>query len=145
MYGPFQRPVQLNIIADKLASGKTSKNNPGTAQRPIYSTTIFGIYNEDGILVGDFKQHITNKVHKAHLAEYLITKHKWTSHAIDVIHWNALTSALSSYQPFYRTKISQLMHDWQYIGERKRIMYDKDRLCPMQCGERETKNALLVV
>ena len=33
----------------------------------------------------------------------------------------------------------QMMHDWQYIGERKALMYNKEHTCPMQCGEMESK------
>lgn len=129
----------MNIKADELASSKTLQVSLRTVIRPIYSTTIFGIYNKEGLLVGDIKQHMTSEMHTTQLKEYLITKHNWTSQTIDTIHWNALSSALKSYQPYYCTKISQLMHDWQYIGQRKNLMFDKDGLCPMQCGEIETK------
>lgn len=32
-----------------------------------------------------------------------------------------------------------MMHDWQYIGVCKKLMYGKDNLCPMQCDSEESK------
>ena len=31
------------------------------------------------------------------------------------------------------------MHDWQYIGERKYIMYRKENYCPIQCDKQKGK------
>ena len=66
-------------------------------------------------------------------------KNKWNDEMMQEINWSGLEKALLSYQPFYSTKIMQLMHDWQYVGERKLLMNDNDGNCPMQCGCLETK------
>lgn len=42
-----------------------------------------------------------------------------------------LEQALKKYHPYQQTKMAQLMHHWQYIGERKDLLHDHDGLCPM--------------
>ena len=55
------------------------------------------------------------------------------------VEWSQLSDALGTYSPLYSTRIMQLMHNWQYVGERKALMKDGEGLCPMNCGHRETK------
>ena len=139
IFGPFPQKVQLNILADSLANTRVKTDTNKEIIRPVYSTTIMGLYNKDGVLIGDIRQHLTNAIYGENLLNYLCKKHKWTKESSWTIQWEALEAAVSSYGPTYRTKICQLMHDWQYIGERKHLMYDKDNKCPTQCGEIESK------
>ena len=139
IHGPFQQEVQLNIMVDKLASDVTSTEEYSTIMRPVYSTTVMGLYDDDGIYVGDIKQHLTEKAHQQSLIEYVMKKHGWNQQDLMKILWDDLQSALRKYKPYYQTRISQLMHDWQYIGERKQLMFDKEVKCPTQCGEIESK------
>ena len=59
--------------------------------------------------------------------------------ALQTINWTDLEKALLSYKPFYRTKMAQLMHDWQYTGYRQFLMSEGNAECPCQCGAMETK------
>ena len=139
IFGPFQRNFQFNIIADELAHTEATTNGNQSIVRPVYSSTVLGAYNENGVFIGDLRKQLIASIHGKGLQAYLKKKHTWDNESLHKIHWEAIEAALSSYGPSYRTKICQLMHDWQYIGERKKLMYDKDNKCPMQCGEIETR------
>ena len=39
----------------------------------------------------------------------------------------------------YRTRIAQLIHDWQYTGDRKELMGECDTQCPFGCKSQEGK------
>ena len=88
--------------------------------------------------IGDLREYIQYVTTAPPLIDYLKIKHGWTSAQFEQIHWNNLDLTLKSYRPFYRTKMAQLMHDWQHIGHRKELMKEDHAMCPAQCGERET-------
>ena len=69
--------MQLNILADKLTSRATFSQQYSPLQQPIYSTTIFFIYNDNGILAGDMKKLLINRAHQNDMMEYIIKKHRW--------------------------------------------------------------------
>ena len=100
---------------------------------------VIGVYNHDGVFIGDLQEQLTCNMYGEDLIEYLYQKHKWSKNDFHAINWPIFKAAINTYQPHYQTKICQLMHDWQYIGERKEMMYGKDNCCPMQCGQQEGK------
>ena len=139
IFGPFQRHVEMNIIADSLANKASKLTRHDCLQRPTYSSTAIGVYTKQGVFIGDLQEQLTLNMHGNDLLEYLTQKHQWNNTSIQTINWSVLKSVIDTYQPYYQTKICQLMHDWQYIGERKELMYDKENKCPTQCGHREGK------
>ena len=136
--GPHPRPVQLNIKMDGLAKIACVLHSSTRIYRPVYSTTKMGLYTQHNVYIGDLREYIQYVTTAPPLIDYLKIKHGWTSAQFEQIHWNNLDLTLKSYRPFYRTKMAQLMHDWQHIGHRKELMKEDHAMCPAQCGERET-------
>ena len=139
IFGPFPRPVELNIITDQEAHRTAHLTKHTPVIRPVYVMTIMGAYTMDNTYISDMKKEITNSMHKQNLWLYLQKKNKWVSSTMEKIMWDDLAMTLNSYIPIFRSKIMQLMHDWQYVGERKQLMNDSEDKCPMQCGELETR------
>ena len=143
IYGPFPRPVQLNINMDSLAKDAAKAGLNTTTIRPTYSTTKLALYTKQNIQIGDIHEYIQYVVNAPPMIAYLIKKNNWTFEQLQLINWDNLDAAIKGYKPFYKTKIAQLMHDWQYIGERKKLFNHNHDKCPAQCGEPETKQHYL--
>ena len=139
IFGPFPRPVELNIIADQEAHRTAHATKHISVKRPIYGTTIMGAYTMDNTYISDMKKEITNSMHKQNLWLYLQKKNKWTDSSMEHIMWDDLAMTLNSYIPIFRSKIMQLMYDWQYVWERKHLMKESEDKCPMLCGAIETR------
>lgn len=74
------------------------------------------------------------------MIKYLLKKNQWTFETMQRVNWNNLEQALNSYnKPFFRTKLAQLMHDWQHTGNRKAMMAEGTDDCPCQCAMKENK------
>ena len=71
------------------------------------------------------------------MKQYLCEKNGWEEETFLNFDWDAIELALNTYKPYKQTKIAQLMHRWQYVGERKVMMNDGSNLCPAGCGEVE--------
>ena len=139
VFGPHTRPVQLNIKMDKLAKEAMILAKETTVIRPTYSTTVMGCYTKTNMLIGDLHEYIQYVTTATPLIAYLMKKNNWTFEQLQTIQWNDIETALKSYKPYYKVKIAQLMHDWQYVGERQHLMGDNTNQCPSKCGEVETK------
>ena len=139
IYGPFSKVVQANIDMDKFASTAASKSEHTFIKRPTFNTTKMSIYNEANEYVTDLQEQLTTNLRHNDLWLYLMRKNKWNEEIMKTIHWTALETTLQKYQPQYQTKIMQLMHDWQYTGDRKILFKDGDGKCPMNCGATENK------
>ena len=85
-----------------------------------------GAYSSNNIFLADIHKHILHASTYQELYEYLKIKHTWNDTQMTSIAWDSLEKVLESYQPYQRTKIAQLMHHWQYIGERKTIIHEQD-------------------
>ena len=139
IYGPHLREVQANIEMDKLAARGSVQTQKQSSKRHTYSTTVMGMYNSEGEYIGDLNQHLLHSTMEKPLWNYLKRKHNWTEEDMETICWEGIENAVKSYKPYLQTKIMQLMHHWQYIGERKLLMKETTGQCPMQCGMLETK------
>ena len=106
--------------------------------RETYSSTWMGFYTEDGIMLGDVRGYLQNKYLGKRLKDYLQDKYGWDNTEFWSIDWDSIEKVISGYKPCYRIRIAQLMHDWQYTGERKELMGDNDSKCPFGCEEQET-------
>ena len=144
IFGPFTRPVQLNIQMDILAKRAASQSTLHQTIRPVYSTTAMGIYTPHNVYIGDIHEYIQYVMTAKQLIDYLINKNKWTFDNIQQINWTAIEAALKTYKPCYCTRIAQLMHDWQFTGTRKQLMGDGEGMCPTKCGQVETYMHYLV-
>ena len=112
--------------------------------RPTYSTTKMSLYTRQNIQIGDIHDYIQYAINARPMIAYIIRKNNWSYEQLQLINWDDLEAALKGYKPFYKTKIAQLMHDWQYIGERKHLFNKDTDKCPAKCGESETKQHYLV-
>ena len=139
IHGPFSRPVQINIEMDGLAKEITQPHRHYFIKRPIFNTTKIGIYNEQQVYVTYLQKQLTAKLGYKALWNYLANKYNWNEDIMTKIHLTALETTLDKYKPQYCTKIMQMMHDWQYTGDRKILFRDGEGKCPMSCGQVEGK------
>ena len=139
IYGPFPRPVQINIEMDHQAKLAAHRSPVAQLKKPIYSTTVMGAFDANNICVNNIYTHILHQTQHRQLYQYLQKKHSWTEAQMETISWPNLKKALSSYPNYQQTKYAQLMHHWQYIGERKDLLHAQNNACPMQCGNKESK------
>ena len=138
--GPLSREVSLNCQVDALAKqGAKAAESGIRICRTAYSTTKIALYGEDGIYIQDLQQYILLKTNGKDLKEYIKTKFEWEEETFNLVNWYAIAAALKTYKPYKRTKVSQLMFNWQYVGERKNMMEEADGVCPTGCGDFETK------
>ena len=139
VFGPFTRPVQLNISMDELAKQATNAAKVTMTIQPVYSTTALGFFAPNGLLVDNIRDYFQYAITAPPMIEYLMKKNNWTIEKIQWINWKDIESALNTYKPFYRTRMAQLMHDWQHTGDRIQLMNEGKADCPTQCGQCETK------
>jgi len=137
-YGPFDRNTSLNIEMDKEASKGVLQHQTTKIMRDIYSTTIYGIYDTDNIMVGNMTKYLYTKVNGTQLEQYMKTKFNWSENTLRKIDWTSLEKTLNKYKPFQRTKICQLMYNWQNVGQQKSLYGEDKGKCPTGCGEDET-------
>ena len=139
LFGPFLRPAQLNIEMDAYASRGAKLMPNVTIVRPTYSTTSIGLYNLQHLQVTDIRKHITTYTNSCDLKEYLQAKNDWNDEDMKKISWGGMEKALTSYKPHKQTKMAQLMHDWQWVGERKKLIETGNLgICPA-CGKEEKR------
>ena len=136
--GPFQRHVQLNIEMDTLAKAGLTMKKHTTRRRTLQSTRI-GLYTDNGVFIDDLKTHLQLEYLGKPLKQYLMGKFWWTDVQFQQVDWLGIERTLGSYKPCYRHRIAQLMHDWQYTGDRKELMGEKDGACPFDCNLTEGK------
>ena len=141
--GPFLRYPQLNIEMDSYAKRGVQLNEEGIKIRPIYSHTVMGIYNEENHLMTNITEHIYEHVNGKQIKKFTKAKYHWDDEAYVSIHWHGLNQAITTYTQFKRTKICQLMFNWQNTGFQKIQIEGTDGKCPTQCGEIEGYNHYL--
>ena len=139
IYGPFSREVQLNLEVDHLAHTTAQQSTDTITKRAIYPSSVMGAYNDKGKYISNIYDQLLHNKNYETLWEYMKSKYEWDEEAMQNIEWSSLNAALSKYIPTYKTKIIQLMYDWQAIGERKELMNEEGVNCLMQCGCKETK------
>ena len=139
IYGPFTRPTQLNIEMDEYAGRASRERQNEIMVRQPYSTSNINLYTEEGLLIQDIRHHITVYTSGKQLKEYLLKKNMWGETVFNKIAWTGLERAIKTYKPQKQTRIVQLMHNWQWVGERKKMMDANDKgICPA-CGKDEGK------
>ena len=138
VFGPFNRATQLNIEMDKEANIGRLLNRNNTIYRDMNEHTIYSLYTNDGMMVTNVRRYIENHINGPKLEEYLMGKFGWNIAHIKNLNWPALEKALRKQTSYRRTKLCQLMYNWQNTGQQKQQMHNNDGLCPTGCGEQET-------
>ena len=139
IHGPFQRDTQLNIDMDVKAKQGVTLHMGKLIERPVYNQTKLALYTEEGELINDLYTHLQKKENGKHLEIYIKKKFQWTDEHIQTIHWDALEKALKTTTAFQRSKIAQIIFNWQNVGTQKKSFDDSDNACPTSCGEVETQ------
>ena len=143
VHGPFSRPVELNILMDKVATTMTHDPHIKALKRNTYSFTAIGIYQND-IMISDIEKYLYLKVNGEELKKYIQKKYYWNDIEQSLINWEAIESAMKSYTEIRKTRMTQLMFDWQNDGHQK-MLFDASTqaMCPAECGEIEDHNHYL--
>ena len=147
--GPFTRPVQLNILVDGLAGKGLTQAIASKVIKPVFSTTVMSLYENDGTEISNLRQYLTHTINGTILKDYYRTKRNWHSRVFHTIDWEALETLLKSKRPIMQNRLIQLIHNWQHTGYQKGQFRDskneddtyehreEDRnahLCPSGCG-----------
>ena len=124
---------------DILAGEASEEAKTSSIRRTVFNTTSMALFNQKGEYITDVKTQIIHQKGYQILWNYLKSKNSWEEQSMKEINWHAMEIALRTYKLSYRTRMMQLMHDWQYTGDRKILMKDGDGTCPMKCGYIEVK------
>lgn len=138
LFGPWKVDVQLNIEVDKLAKQGALMNMEGVITRPLYSTMKVGFYDVQGHQIGDLREYIRDQVNGEPLQEYQRNKFDWQEETRKLVCWQDLGKTLEKYKPVKRTRVTQLMYDWQYVGRWREMIIGTCGKCK-GCGREETK------
>ena len=149
IFGPFSRPVQLNIQADELANRGLQAALKEQITKPVFSTTVMGLYEYDGHEISDLRRYLLRTINGTALMDYYRSKRGWHSRVFTTIDWEALDLLLKAKRPIENNRLIQLIHNWQNTGYQKGQFRDSkldqdayepttaeknDHLCPSGCG-----------
>lgn len=137
LYGPFNRPTQLNIEVDGLATKGTLQLALETKKRPVFSTTVMSIYDKNNIQIGDLRKYMVRHINGTILLNYIKEKFEWNNEICEKINWDGIEGALKSLSEYRKTKMTQLMFNWQNVGRQKRVFGEGEGKCPAGCGRDE--------
>lgn len=138
IFGPFPRKVQLNIEMDSKAKQGFELNKKSTLYRPLYKETILGIYDKEKRLMTDVRTYVYQKINGQRIHEYMAEKYGWNKTHREYIGWKSLGMAMNTYTEFKKSKVIQLLWDWQNVGRQKEKINDEEGICPLNCKEFET-------
>ena len=144
LYGPFPRKVQLNIEMDTYAKLGVKMNEKLTLKQPLYRQTIFGLYDKKKHLMTNMREYVYNKINGRKIKQYMEEKYGWNEEMIECIEWKSLEMAMKTYTEYKKSKIVQLIWDWQNVGRQKERIEQDNGQCPLHCNEYDTHAHYLV-
>jgi len=65
-------------------------------------------------------------------------KYGWTKSDREKISWGSFEQAMKTYTEYKKSKIIQLIWDWQNVGRQKEKLEQGKGTCPLNCTEYET-------
>jgi hypothetical protein len=114
---PFEKlslPVQMNTIADQLASEQMTYNS-----KPTETYVQFSYLKIKGIhITRDSKQHLLEAALKLPIQQYYKEKFRWTSETFHSINWTVQRKVLLTYSTNDQRRILKMVHDWLPTYER---------------------------
>ena len=119
VHGPFMPEVMLNILVDDLASKGLRRGEQDITIKPILASTAIALYDTEGRQITNLRHYLVQRVNGGALREYHKKKKGWTKRIMESIEWEAIEKMIKNARPLRRTKIAQLMHDWQNTGRQK--------------------------
>ena len=145
----------MNILVDMLAEKGMKLGINEQRPRPTFSTTVISLYNSEDMQIINLREYMVEQVNGAMVGEYYRKRKGWTRETLECIEWEGIESTLKPTSPLRRTKLIQMLHNWQNVGAQKgkfrdaRIKINSDNplppteeeitchLCPEGCGEEE--------
>ena len=105
-------------------------------KRSLYACTKIGCYNDDGVLIGNIRKLLLEKVNGKKQTRYLTGKYGWTKEKLALIDWSAFEEALQKQMSRRQTCLAQIMHDWQnVVTQKEKIDAMINNKCPTaECG-----------
>ena len=153
--GPFSREVELNIVADDLATTGLHQANNDRIKKPIFHATRIGLKTAEGKDVEDLRKYLLKRTNGDDILNYYRERRGWDRDIIQTIDWEAVDNLLRKTTPLQKNRLMQMMHNWQNVGAQKGKMRDSRlgknlipppqltmeetdiHLCPNGCGENE--------
>ena len=144
LFGPFKREVEANVEMDILANQMRTDNTVAIYKRLIYSDTVMSIMDETEGMVNDISKYMYEKENGREMQTYILQKFNWCPLEQTLIHWDAMEKAMKTYSEYKKTKMVQLMFNWQNDGQQKALFHcSQTGECPTKCGEIETHHHYL--
>ena len=144
IYGPFPREVEVNIKMDELANEARTDQSLVQIKRRTYKGTVLGMYDERGTMITNLRDFLYNNINGTQMKTYIQNKFNWDDLEQSMIAWDELSKSLAKYTEFKKSKIVQMMYNWQNDGEQKTTFHQSAQgECPAQCGEPETHHHYL--
>ena len=124
IHGPFQHEVYLNILVDELARKGMELGKGRITKKPTLSAEAIAIYTKDDVQVTDLRKYIIQIKNGGELENYIKDKKGWNDEIMSTIDWEGIESMMNSAGSSRRTRLVQLMHNWQNVGSQKRKFRD---------------------
>ena len=155
IHGPFTRDVMMNVLTDELASRGMELGEEHAITKHTLSTAAISLHNANKVQVKNIRKFITKEIKGKDMVEYHMKRKNWDEEVIKEIDWEGIKGMMMSATPLRRTRLVQLLNDWQNTGDQKgkfrdaRLRLDSDdskvataeeehcHLCPEDCKETE--------
>ena len=122
--GPFKQDVMLNILVDKLARKGMELGKGKVTKKPTQATTAIALYDSNNRQITDLRKYMVQRINGNELKEYTMKKKGWNERVMTSIEWEGIEKMMKSAPPLRRTKLIQLLHNWQNTGRQKGIFRD---------------------
>ena len=155
IHGPFWKKVMLNIQVDDLAQRGMNMGRDMITAKPMLSTETISLYMKNDVQIIDLRMFMVKNKNGKELEKYIKEKRGWDDNIMSNIAWEGIESMMKSAGPNRRTRLVQLLHNWQNVGAQKgkfrdaRLKLDSDNpltpteeeinchKCPEGCDEAE--------
>ena len=119
IHGPFRKKVMLNIQVDDLARRGMDMGRDTITAKPTLSTETISIYTKNEVQIIDLRKFMVNNKNGKELETYIKEKRGWDDNTMSNIEWEGIEGMMKSAGPNRRTRLVQLLHNWQNIGAQK--------------------------
>ena len=141
IHGPFKKEVMMNIQVDKFARRGMEMGVGKTTIKPVLSTEVIALYTKNEVQITNLRKYIVRTKNGKELEQFLKDKKGWDDEIFNDVEWEGIESLLKSAGPNRRTRLVQLLHNWQNVGAQKgrfrdsRLRLDSDN--PLNPTEEE--------
>ena len=139
--GPFKKEVMMNIQVDEFARRGMEMGVGKITIKPVLSTEVIALYTKNEVQITNLRKYIVRTKNGKELEQFLKDKKGWDDEIFNDVEWEGIESMLKSAGPNRRTRLVQLLHNWQNVGAQKgrfrdsRLRLDSDN--PLNPTEEE--------